>query len=57
VEKGLKKESKAKRSAYQSMKALSIMRQTVSPEAGLAWAQEKAFADFVKNCERNPKSK
>ena len=44
VEKGLKKEGKAKRSAFQSMKAMSIARQTLSPEAGLAWAQEKAFA-------------
>ena len=46
VEKGLKKESKAKRSAFQSLKALSLTRQTLSPEAGLAWAQEKAFASL-----------
>ncbi len=44
VEKGLKKESKAKRSAYQSLKAVSLARQSLSPEAGLRWAQEKAFA-------------
>ena len=44
VEKGLKKENKAKQSAFQSLKAMSLMRQTISPEAGLAWAQEKAFA-------------
>ena len=46
VEKGLKKESKAKRSAFQSLKALSLARQTVSPESGLSWAQEKAFASL-----------
>ena len=46
VEKGLKKENKAKRSAYQSLKALSLARQSVSPEAGLRWAQEKAFASL-----------
>ncbi len=46
VEKGLRKESKAKRSAFQSLKALSLARQSVSPEAGLRWAQEKAFASL-----------
>ena len=46
VEKGLKKESKAKRSAFRSLKALSLARQSVSPEAGLRWAQEKAFASL-----------
>jgi long-subunit acyl-CoA synthetase (AMP-forming) len=49
VEKGLKKESKARRSAFKSMKALSLARQSVSPEAGLAWAQEKAFAALNEN--------
>ena len=44
VEKGLKKENKAKRSAYKSMKALSLARQSVSPEGGLRWAEEKGFA-------------
>ena len=44
VEKGLKKENKAKRSAYQSLKALSLARQSISPEAGLRWAEEKGFA-------------
>ena len=46
VEKGLKKESKAKRSAYQSMKAVSLARQSLSPEAGLRWAMEKGFASL-----------
>ena len=46
VEKGLKKENKAKRSAFQSMKAMSLARQTVSPEAGLRWAEKKAFASL-----------
>ena len=46
VEKGLKKESKAKRSAFKSMKAMSLARQSISPEAGLRWAQEKAFASL-----------
>ena len=46
VEKGLKKENKAKQSAFKTLKALSLARQTLSPEAGLEWAQKKAFASL-----------
>ncbi len=46
VEKGLKKENKAKRSAFKTLKALSLMRQSLSPEAGLEWAQKTAFASL-----------
>ena len=46
VEKGLKKENKAKRSAFRTLKALSLAMQSVSPESGLRWAKEKAFASL-----------
>ena len=46
VEKGLKKENKAKQSAFKTLKALSLARQSLSPEAGLEWAQKKAFASL-----------
>ena len=44
VEKGLKKENKAKQSAFKTLKALSLARQAISPEAGLNWAEKSAFA-------------
>ena len=39
VEKGVKKENKARQSAFRTLKALSLARQSISPEAGLRWAQ------------------
>ena len=44
VEKGLKKENKAKQSAFKTLKALSLARQAISPEAGLNWSEKSAFA-------------
>lgn len=46
VKKGVKKESKAKQAAFKSAIGMSLAMQSVSPEAGLRWAQKKAFADI-----------
>ena len=43
VQKGLKKEGKARQAAFKSAMTASLLRQTLSPEAGLRWARETAF--------------
>ena len=44
VQKGLKKESRSRQAAFKSAMSGSLLRQSFSPEAGLRWAQKKAFA-------------
>ena len=46
VEKGLKKEKKYKRGMFNTLCSMSLAMQSVSPEAGLRWAQQKAFASL-----------
>ena len=43
VKKGLRKETRAKQAAFESAVGVSLALQSVSPEAGLRWAQKKAF--------------
>ena len=46
LQKSLKKEQKYKRGLFNTLSATSLAMQSVSPEAGLRWAQKKAFASL-----------
>ena len=46
LQKGLKKDKRYKRGLFKTLTGMSIALQTVAPEAGLRWAQQKAFASL-----------
>ena len=46
VQKGLKNDKRLRRGLFNTLSGISLAMQSVSPEAGLRWAQQKAFASL-----------
>lgn len=46
IQKGLKKDRRYKRGLFNTLTSMSLAMQSVSPEAGLRWAEKKAFASL-----------